>query len=150
MQDHTRHVIRLWGPWQVQASPSDTQMDSWEGRVNLKNGVSVDRPWESSFGSAFEGELTLLRRFNRPTGLDARSKMTLEVDLVTDQFLGKVRLNGSAELGQLRRGLQTLELPPLDPANRVELVFDVPSGALIQFPMPPFCSLQLCISEENA
>lgn len=140
-----RHVIRLWGPWQVQALSSIAEVASWEGRINLKNGVATPPNWESEFLENFEGELILARRFNCPTGLDDRQRLILEIELDEKVAGAHARLNETTNLGTLKAGTQALDLGKLASGNQLQLFFEVASGGLSDFPIPPFRTMQLCI-----
>ena len=69
-------------------------------RRMIPHTIRLRRPWEEVEG-AVEGRKVFRRRFNRPTGLDAWERVTLEIDRVL--FCGQVFLNGTL-LGEFRPG----------------------------------------------
>jgi hypothetical protein len=65
----------------------------------IPHAIRLRHPWDQS--PAANGRVAYLRRFNRPTNLDAWETVTLEIDRA--MFRGEVTLNGSP-LGQLAVG----------------------------------------------
>ena len=141
-----RHTIRLWGPWQVQAAPANDKLATHESRLNFKSlDTDVASPWTSDFGRDFVGTLTLMRKFNCPTGLEPRQKVTLETGWFDPTCNGNVIINDSHEMGPVDGSdLQVFELDLNVGPNQIDLVYSIQAG-LTNFRLPPFTIMQLCI-----
>ncbi len=143
------HLIRLWGPWQIKAVPDDSAVSTQERRINFKRDLAVESFWEPAFQENFQGDLMLSRKFNRPTGLVPNQRLAIEIDLKVDTFAGLGFLNHSNELGSVNGGLQSIDVHDLANSNLLQLVFAVPAGGLVDFPLPPFHVMHFCIWPSN-
>jgi hypothetical protein len=65
----------------------------------IPHAIRLRHPWDQS--PAMEGRVVYLRRFNKPTNLDAWETVTLEIDRA--MFRGQIMLNG-LPLGPLEVG----------------------------------------------
>ena len=115
------HVIRLRGPWELQP------LASWQSSDNsLPKGGRLEMPsdWSKLLGADFRGRVRHLRRFGRPTGLDAGERVWLVCDGATDA--ATIFLNG-AQLGAVISGSnQPARFEVTDRLlRRNELVIDV-------------------------
>jgi hypothetical protein len=102
------HSIRLRGPWEYQPLARLLPVASGHLQMvtdNLPPGGTLDLPadWGEALGRDFQGVVRFSRRFHRPTGLDAASRVWLVVEDVDSQanielndcFLGAVIGSGS-------------------------------------------------------
>jgi hypothetical protein len=88
--------------------------------------IRLRHPWEQVEGGVAERKV-FRRRFNRPTGLDAWERVTLEIDRAL--FCGHLFLN-SSPLGEFRPGeVFAAEITPiLLPANELIAEVDPPTA----------------------
>ena len=125
------HVIRLRGPWEycplartaMRADGSrrcETDDLPGPGRIMMPN------DWRATLGGDFHGRVSYLRRFGRPTGLDAADRVELVIDRV-DAF-GCAALNGQG-LGEIAAGGQAWRCditPWLRPRNELVIEVELP------------------------
>ena len=103
------HIIRLRGPWQLQAvARFAARADGHYGvvRDDLPTSTRATMPadWSESFGPGFLGRVRYVRTFQKPTGLDAGERVWLVVEAprskaivrLADQSLGSVLVDGPA------------------------------------------------------
>jgi hypothetical protein len=91
--------------------------------------------WGATLGRDFRGRVAYLRRFGRPTGLDAADRVELVITRV--DAWGSVRLNGR-ELGEIPVGGQVWRCDiTLHMAPRNELVVEVELPGLAGASQPP-------------
>jgi len=84
---NSTHRIRIRGPWQFRIlQPAAPEEESQT--------VTMPRDWTDDLGRDFQGVVEYSRFFNRPTNIDASTKLTL----VFEQIIGdaEVTLNGEA------------------------------------------------------
>jgi hypothetical protein len=85
------HIIRLRKPWscQVQATMRDGILTSVEA---LPQTVDVPGDWSPVADASFRGTVQYTRTFNRPTGIEVRTRVVLCLELVDGR--ADVTLNG--------------------------------------------------------
>jgi hypothetical protein len=91
------HVIRLHGPWTAEVTGPD-------GTTNRR--VHLPREWPVLAELVRESNVTLLRRFHRPTGLHASTRVSLAVPAgwpIADVTVNQSFLNEKTGSGELRR-----------------------------------------------
>jgi hypothetical protein len=96
------HVIRLRGPWEYQLLVLFQPLD------DLPAGGTLHLPadWGDVLGGDFQGVVRFTRRFHRPTGLNAASRVWLVIDDVdwhatvtlNDQLCGDVICSHSTDV----------------------------------------------------
>jgi hypothetical protein len=135
------HVIRLRGPWDYEPlARFVTQADGSTSMTNKKlppSGV-IDLPadWASVFGADFQGRVRFTRRFHRPTGLEASSRVRLVIDdidwqadvALNDSVLGAVIYSQSVESPNPQRCPARFDITTLlSPQNRLSIVVTSPT-----------------------
>jgi hypothetical protein len=135
------HVIRLRGPWDYEPlARFATQPDGSTSVTNEKlphSGViELPADWGSVLGANFQGRVRFTRRFHRPTGLEATSRVWLVIGDVDWQ--AEVSLNdyvlGTAVCSQSSDTQQAIKCPArfdittvLSPQNRLSIVVTSPT-----------------------
>jgi hypothetical protein len=100
------HVIRLHGPWTVEITgPGDLE----SRRVHLP------REWSELAELMRGSSVTLVRRFHRPTGLDARTIVSLAIPRTWP--IAAVTINGEQQQAQKDDG----ELLKFDISNTIRM-----------------------------
>jgi hypothetical protein len=100
------HIIRLRGPWEVEAvARIELQTDGSYRPVkeSLPAAARARMPadWSAAMGAEFYGRVRFVRTFNQPTGLESGERVFLVVE--PPRSCGLVRMNGH-ELGCVRFG----------------------------------------------
>jgi len=108
------HTIRVRGPWHLQPLARAATLPDGSWRLtedDLPPACKAEMPadWGNSFGNEFRGLVRHSRKFHRPTGLDANSRVWLVIDNVdfqaavalNHQPLGLIQLAGSPPVGQV-------------------------------------------------
>lgn len=90
------HTIRLRGPWEYEPLPRGLSRDD---REPPRGTVAMPGDWGGILGADFRGQVRFTRRFARPTGLDAETRVWLVIEEVDWQ--AAVALNGQS-LGEVR------------------------------------------------
>jgi hypothetical protein len=121
------HIIRLRGPWQYQPLARFVPLpgDALQPTINkLPPGgvIALPADWGGVLGSDFQGTVRFLRRFNRPTGLDAASRVWLVIEEVDFQAL--VALNGR-EYGEVIAGSANSVSETRECPTRFEITADL-------------------------
>jgi hypothetical protein len=87
--------------------------------------------------------LRIKRRFHRPTGLDAPSRVYVSADL---SYAGWARLNG-ATLGEFAAGIHRWEISQrLEPSNELEFEFQIDASPA---DAPSRCDVTLQIGDDS-
>lgn len=100
------HVIRLRGPWEYRPLARTVRLADGSNRAEsgdlpAPGRIQLPADWGATLGSDFRGRVAYLRRFGRPTGLDAAGRVELVITRV--DAMGSVRLNGQG-LGDIPAG----------------------------------------------
>jgi beta-galactosidase/beta-glucuronidase len=95
------HVIRLRGPWHVEALARDLdgQGDGPPRALPPASKTPVPGDWSAALGADFLGTARYTRHFNRPTNLGPHERVWLVLEGVDDA--ARVALNGR-QIGQAR------------------------------------------------
>jgi len=120
----TPHVIRLRGPWRWEALPADPADDEpRSGRCQPPCSAPAE------LGDNFRGRVRYERTFNRPTGLDASTRVLLvleSTDTAGDASLNNIPLGSFASGDDLRVDVSQ----HLERLNRLALEVNAPPGSL--------------------
>lgn len=127
----SKHQIRLQGPWQAKVVESVSHQ-KLEGATLKVRFAGLE---ESA--AAFDGKVNLYRGFNRPTGLNEDSTVTLCIEGFNDHttfFFNQAQLSATAgsegDLKQYHVGDQLLAF------NQIELRLLCPPGLIQALPSP--------------
>lgn len=86
------HTIRIRGPWQR------TVTDGGLADIELRKTVEMPSSWVNDLGPAFQGRVQYQRFFNKPTGIDSETPISIAFEKVVGN--ATVSLNGK-ELGRI-------------------------------------------------
>jgi hypothetical protein len=125
------HIIRLRGPWQVEALARFVPQPDGSYRLdheNLPAAVRVTMPvdWSSTLGSEFLGRVRYRRTFNKPTGLASGERVFLVVEPPRSSacITWKGDLVGFVHPGEAAGRFDITRL--LEDHNQVEILVDHP------------------------
>ena len=126
------HIIRLRGPWTVEAVARFVPLPDGSCRAdhdNLPAAARVTMPadWSGVCGADFLGRVRYRRTFNKPTGLEAGERVFLVVE--RPRSWGRVELNRKP-LGDVSRGdsIGRFNITAvLEDHNQLEIVVEHPA-----------------------
>lgn len=145
------HSIRLRGPWEYQPLVRFAPLASGhlhQTTEDLPAGGTAHLPadWGDLLGSDYQGVVRFTRRFHRPTGLDAASRVWLVIDdvdwhadvAVNEQTLGSAVCRLAAEPAAMRCPRRFDIRAGLLPENLLSLTVSSPqlSGDSVPLPRP--------------
>jgi hypothetical protein len=144
------HIIRLRGPWDYEPlARFVTQADGSTSVTNEKlppSGViELPADWAGVLGADFQGRVRFTRRFHRPTGLEATSRVSLVMDDVdwqaevalNDSVLGAVICSQSVESPIAQRCPARFDITTLlSPQNQLSIVITSPTLDAGNYPLP--------------
>ena len=144
------HVIRLRGPWNYE--PLARFVPHTDGRVDATNDnlppsgvIELPADWASVLGADFQGSVRFTRRFHRPTGLEASSRVTLVIEdvdwqaelLLNDRLLGTVFCSRSLDAQQAMKCPARFDISTqLTPQNQLSIVVTSPTLDAGNSPLP--------------
>jgi len=143
------HSIRLRGPWNYQPLIRFLPLASGQlrgAKENVPRGGTLELPadWGGVLRCDFQGVVRFTRRFHRPTGLHAASRVWLLVDDVdwravvtlNERALGSVVSKLATESGALRCPARFDITADLLPQNLLSIDVTSPSLTANGFPLP--------------
>ena len=126
------HIIRLRGPWQVEAVARFVPLPDGSYRPDHDNlpvaaRMTMPADWSAVCGADFLGRVRYRRAFNKPTGLESGERVFLVVE--RPRSWGRGELNGKP-LGDVARGesMGRFDVTAiLEPHNQLEILVEHPA-----------------------